>query len=309
VNDVIFELGPDGNGHRTAHNFAGSGAIRLDVEFLPFNEEEYNVDVEKCVSKILQKKPRLIILGSSTFLFPHPVRDLKEIAEEAGSILAYDASHVLGLIAGRRFQQPLTEGVDAIVSGTHKTLFGPQGGIILSNDEELFKKIQTGLYPALITNHHLHRIPSLVAALSEMLAFGQRYAEDVVKNAKALARALDEEGVHALYSRKGYTASHTILVDVSEFGGGVETAKRLEDSNLIVNKTMLPRDITNATGPSGIRIGSQEITRRGLKESDMKNVAYFFRRVLVDAVDPTSVATDVGAFMEEHKETRYSFDD
>ena len=157
--------------------------------FFPFDEERFNIDAEKARTLIEKRKPKLVVHGASRILFPQPVRELSDVANE--SVRIYDGSHVLGLIAGGEFQDPLREGCSLLIGSTHKSFPGPQGGIIVSNDEEVFSKVSAGIFPGLVDNIHWNRVASLVVAMAEMLQFGKEYAQAIVQNSQAFGKALD----------------------------------------------------------------------------------------------------------------------
>jgi glycine hydroxymethyltransferase len=294
-------------GHISYMEFGGAGVRGLKVESLPFNPEEMNVDLDATIRKIREVKPTLIFLGGSVILFPVPIKEIKEASEEAGSSLVYDASHVLGLIAGKQFQDPIGEGVDVLTSSTHKTFPGPQGGIICCK-KSLAEESDKAVFPGLVSNHHLHHIAALAIALLEMEKFGVEYAKQTIKNAKALAENLYNQGFDVICADKGFTESHQVLVDVSKFGGGAKTADLLEKANIICNKNLIPKDnLKNAENPSGIRLGTAEITRLGLKEKDMENVATYIRKAIIDRVDPLKVAKEVKKFMKKFSTIKYCF--
>ena len=306
--DTLMALKVTHGGHISHAELSAAGVRGLKVKTFPFDHEKMNIDVEKSIEKIREVKPRIILFGASVFLFPHPVRELREVADEVGATVMYDAAHVLGLIAGGEFQQPLKEGVDVISSSRHKTFPGPQGGIILAK-EEYSKIIDRAVFPGLVSNHHLHHLAGLAVALAEMLEFGKSYASQIVKNSKALAKALDDRGFNVLCKDQGYTKSHHVLVDVSEQGGGTFVAETLEKANIIINKNLLPwDDISKAANPSGIRLGTQELTRIGMKEGEMEEVADFFKRLVIDRESVEKVKNDVVEMREDFTEVRYAFD-
>jgi glycine hydroxymethyltransferase len=207
------------------------------------------------------------------FLFPEPVRELAEACRTAGTLLVYDGAHVLGLIAGGQFQDPLKEGANLLLGSTHKTFFGPQRGVVLGSvADDVWKKVDRAMFPGSTSNHHLHTLPPLLVSALEMKEFGRAYAAQVVVNAKALGEALHRAGVAVACPDRGFTASHQVVVDVREQGGGAKVADRLERNDIIVNKNMVPGD-TDARNPSGIRIGVQEMTRWGMKEDDLRELA------------------------------------
>jgi glycine hydroxymethyltransferase len=268
--DVILEVGPEGGSHREATKATASALTPVEVRFLPFDASHFNVDAAAAISQIEELQPRLVILGSSNFLFPHPVRELAEALHATPrGLLIYDASHVLGLMAGGRFQQPLREGADLVYGSTHKTFPGPQGGIILSDREDLMQRVSAVVYPGLVTNHHPFRMPALTLALEEMRIWGDEYAAQVIANSQRLGAALGERGIEVVGAKEGYTESHTLLLQVGRFGSGGEVARRLEDARIITTAAHLPA----VWGTEGIRIGTQEITRRGAQKPQMDLVA------------------------------------
>ena len=255
------------NAHRYAHKLACS-ELRVDLKAItiPWDGVRHNIDMDRTVSLIRKHRPPLVIIGSGLFLFPQPVAELKEamVAANPESYLVYDAAHVMGLIAGGRFQSPLEEGADVIVTSTHKTLAGPQGGMILTNDRSAAELIGQALVPLLVANHHLSRIPALAGTFVEWLAFGEAHAGAIVSNAKALGRALKERGVPLVGEDLDFTESHTLLPIVDAYGESKALAERLEACGIIVD----PAEVSPEVGKHGLRIGVQEVTRMGMTEAD-----------------------------------------
>ena len=304
--DVVMECGRDVGGHRTASKLTTAKVVRLRVINYPVDSSRYNIDLEKTKQIAYEHKPKLLTLGASIFLFPHPVREIKDIAEDIGAYVSYDASHVLGLIAGKQFQQPLNEGADIMLGSTHKTFAGPQGGIILSRNPEAFKRIK--LCPNVVDSHHPHRIPGLLLALAEYREFGESYAMQIIRNAKALGAALYDSGFDVLFKDLGFTESHTILVDVSRFGTGRAVAKDLEKIHIILNAMEVPKDvIERRKEPTGLRIGVQEMTRFGMKEREMREIAEFMRDALIEKKNPDRLAKEVIEFRKRFHTLHYCF--
>lgn len=298
--DTVLEIGRDGGGHREAGKFAGSELVALNVRYLPIDASRYNVDVAAAAQLIAETRPRVVILGSSNFLFPHPVREIRAaLAGLPDTFLVYDASHVMGLLAGRRFQDPLREGADVVFGSTHKTLPGPQGGIVFTDRPDLIARISDVVYPALVTNHHPFRLPALGVALTEMLEFGPAYANQVIANSQALGVALAALGVSCVSDGSQppagprYSASHTLLLRVAEFGPADVVAERLEAAGIITTGGLLP----DALGGQGIRVGSQEMTRRGLREADAPSVARLIADALAERRPSGEIAADVAGLV------------
>ncbi len=295
--------------HVSHTKFGTLGALGVEHIELPYDAENFNIDVDRAIKMIEEVKPKFIVLGGSVYIFPHPVKELAEVAHSVGARLVYDAAHVLGLIAGRKWRNPLEHGADVVTSSTHKTFPGPQGGVILTNDEAIYKDVAKIVFPRFVSNHHLHRLPALAITAIEMKYFGETYADQIVRNAKKLAEALCERGFKVLAEHLGFTRSHQVLIDVRNLGGGAKTATLLEDANIIVNKNLLPYDPPDAIkDPSGLRIGVQEMTRFGMRESDMEVIADFMKQVLIDKRDPKEVRSKVIEFRKQFQKIHYTFD-
>ncbi len=306
--DIITNVGLAYGGHISAAKFGAVGFRSVNAINYPFDVENMNIDVDGTIKLLRIVRPKVALFGQSLFLFPSPLKELREVLQEVGCYVWYDAAHVLGLIAGGKFQDPLREGAEVVSASTHKTLPGPQHGIILSNprDEKMEKKLQKAVFPGVTSNHHLHAMAALGITLAEFQEFGRQYAEQVVRNAQALGQALHDLGMKVLCPHLGFTKSHTIAVDVREFGGGSDVALRLEKANVITNKNLLPWD-SSPVNPSGIRLGTPELTRIGMREGEMKDVARLIWRV-AKGEDPPKVRRDVIALKADFQGIQYCFD-
>jgi glycine hydroxymethyltransferase len=272
-----------------------NAANHIPLHYFPLTEDQYHLDVQKGLDLIDQVAPRLIVLGKSLILFPEPVKEFSELCRDRNIPILYDAAHVFGLIVGGEFQDPLRDGATWMTASTHKTFPGPQRGVILSDlDEDGARKFwppaDRGVFPGSSSNHHLHTLPALLVAIREMRQHATAYASQIVQNAKTLGKALDEEGIRVEAGDFGYTQSHQIAVEVSDYGGGVTVAQRLEANDIIVNYNMLPWD-SDPRNPSGLRIGVQEMTRYGMREVDMQRLATLIR----DAIKGVTVLDGVHA--------------
>jgi glycine hydroxymethyltransferase len=281
-------------------------ANSINLHYLPLTEDQYHVDAQKTIELIEQVKPQLVIMGKSLFLFPEPVTEVAAFCKTQGIPLLYDGAHVLGLIAGGQFQDPLHEGATWVTGSTHKTFPGPQRGVIIANleDSEDVKKYwqpaDRGVFPGSSSNHHLNTLPALIVATREMKLYGRQYAAQIVRNAQALGRSLDELGTPVEARESGYTRSHMIAVNVAQWGGGVVVAERLEESDIILNYNMLPGD-TDPRNPSGLRIGVSEMTRFGMDEAAMGELA----QLLHDGVRGKNVKEQVHALRARYTEMQY----
>jgi glycine hydroxymethyltransferase len=295
--DVVLELDKKDGGH----GWCTRNPSKYKPYFFPFNRQEWNIDVDAAVAKIRELKPKLILTGASYYLFPQPVKDLVEAGREVGAVVAADEAHVLGLIGGKQWPNPLDENVDAMTGSTHKTLFGPIKGLALSNDKETSLKLADAMNPGFVANHGAHETAALAIALAEFVKFGEAYSQQTVRNAKVLAEALYAQGFQVLGESKGFTQSHQVLVDTSRYMPGAKAAELLENANILVN-------YWETKDFNGLRIGTAEPTRMGLKETEMKEVANYFAKVLKDKEDHEKIRSDVIALTHEFRDIHYSFD-
>ncbi|RLI84636.1 MAG: serine hydroxymethyltransferase [Archaeoglobales archaeon] len=306
--DCIVSLSVPHGGHISHDKFSAAGIRGLRVEHYPFDIENFNIDVDETRRIVRNLKPKIFVLGASLFLFPHPVEEIVEIAGEVGARVVYDASHVLGLMAGGEFQDPIEEGADVVTASTHKTFFGPQRAIIMCKDE-LAKVIDRGVFPGVVSNHHVHSLACYVMACIEMIEFGRDYARQTVKNARVLAEEMYNLGYKVLCPDLDFTRSHQVAVDVSDIGGGDYVARKLEECGIILNKNLLPwDDVRNVENPSGIRIGVQEVTRLGMGEDEMREIARFIDMALKDK-NPGKVREEVREFKSNFLTVKYTFEE
>jgi glycine hydroxymethyltransferase len=288
--DKLLSLSPEDGGYEGISHRGLGGLLGLENLYFPYDREAVNIDAKGATSVIKTSKPTLIVFGSSYITFPHPVRRLSEVA--AGTCI-YDGSHVLGLIAGGEFQDPLREGCSLLIGSTHKSFPGPQGGIILSNNEEVFSKVSGALYPGVVDNFHLNRVAALTVAMLEMLQFGEEYARAAVKNSQALAKALVSEGVKVRGAGQGYTKSHQVLLDYEPSKIKL-LANRLEQANIITDE--------------GGRLGSAELTRLGYGTDEMETVAELVGLVILGKKPADFVQKRVKSLIKQFQEPRFVLD-
>jgi len=306
--DKMTTVALSDGGHISHAKIGATGMRGIRTFNYPFDEKNMNIDIQGAKRLIREVKPKVALFGQSVFLFPTPLDEMKDVFSEVGCSTWYDAAHVLGLIAGRKFQDPLREGIDVISGSTHKTLPGPQHGMILSDltKQGLETSLRRGVFPGVTSNHHLHSVAALAVTLAETREFGEAYADQVIRNAKALGQGLFERGMDVLCEHLGFTESHTVVVDVEQFQGGAKVAKLLEAANIILNKNLLPWD-SDPVRPCGIRIGSQELTRLGMKEKEMAEVAELIARVVVKGQAPEKVKPDVIDLKRQFTKVHYCF--
>ena len=310
--DKITAVSTADGGHISHARMGAVGLRDLDLTTYPWDEERMEPDVDAACKTIRSVEPSVALFGQSVFLFPTPMREMADAAKEVGASVMYDGAHVLGLIAGGQFQDPLREGADLMTGSSHKTFPGPQGGFLLSSseDETFHRRLNNAMFPGVCSSYHLHHVAGKVMALAEFQEYGEAYARDTVANAQAFAQALASEGFDVLAEGRGYTASHQVLTRHGDLdsGAGAKAAALLEKAGIITYMNMLPGD-TKAMTPSGLRLGVQELTRVGFSREDMADVARFYARVLLNGEDPASVKTDVHALKEQHQIIRYCFNE
>jgi len=310
--DKITAVSTADGGHISHARMGAVGLRDLNLSTYPWNVERMEPDIDGACNLIRELEPKVALIGQSVFLFPTPLAEIADAAHEVGAKVMYDGAHVLGLIAGGVFPDPLNEGADVMTGSSHKTFPGPQGGFLLSSseDEKFHKKLNNSIFPGVCSSYHLHHVAGKVVALAEFEEYGQAYAEDTVANAKAFASALASEGFDVLAESRGYTATHQVLTRHGELdsGAGAKAARLLEDAGIITNMNMLPGD-TKALTPSGLRLGVQELTRVGMDQTQMEEVAALYARVLIKGEDPQSVKKDVKQLKSEFQTIRYCFNE
>ncbi|DAC70017.1 MAG TPA: aminotransferase class I/II-fold pyridoxal phosphate-dependent enzyme [Candidatus Poseidoniales archaeon] len=298
-------------GHISHANMGAVGVRGLDLHTYPWNVERMEPDIDAAAKLIREIEPSVALFGQSVFLFPTPLEELSDAAHEVGASVMYDAAHVLGLVAGGVFQDPLREGADVVTGSSHKTFPGPQGGFLISDSDnpKMHRRLNNAVFPGTCSSYHLHHVAGKAVALAEFEAFGKDYARDIVRNAKALAESLAERGFDVLAEERGYTASHQVLTrhGDKDSGAGRDAAQMLEKAGIITNMNMLPGD-TKALSPSGLRLGVPELTRVGMGADQMDQVAHFFQRALIDGHDLNSVKADVELFKDDYTTVQYCFE-
>ena len=309
--ETITAVSTADGGHISHARMGAVGVRGLNLVTYPWDIDRMEPDIDASIKMIRETKPNLALFGQSVFLFPTPLKELADAAHEVGAKVMYDGAHVLGLIAGGQFQDPLREGADVMTGSSHKTFPGPQGGLVLSNssDEKFHRKLNNSIFPGTCSSYHLHHVAGKAVALAEFEEFGTDYAKNIVANAKSLATALAAEGFDVLAEDRGYTASHQVLTRHGEIdsGAGRKAAELLEKSGIITNMNMLPGD-TKAMQPSGLRLGVPELTRVGMGTDEMKDVAIFFSRALLKNEDVSKIKSDVKSFKSNYQTVKYCFE-
>lgn len=263
--DLVMTLPPQYIGHyATAPLLRSMGRQQI---FLPYSSEKFELDLEKLKQIGKLDKIRMVYLDTMHYFNPYPLEKIREILPKA--ILVYDASHILGLIAGGQFQTPLLEGADIVSGNTHKTMPGPQKGIILYRDKDLARK-SSMVAETFTSSRHTHSAISLFITLLEMKDFGKEYARQIVKNTQVLAKSLHRNGFNLMSYSRIEPRTHQLLIQIDN----LKESSKLIEAGISVNALPL------FNGLPLIRIGTQQVTRLGMKEREMEHIADFITRVL-----------------------------
>lgn len=304
--DTILVQSMEGGGNMNYHRVAIPHLRQLKVEMLP-HSSDFTIDADQAARTARAVRPKLIVIGGSQVLFPYPLKELRQIADEVGARILFDAAHLGALIAAGEFQDPLAEGVDVLSMGTQKINGGPVGGLAFTNDLGLARRMLALTFPAFIQTRDLNKYASAAFALAEMTAHGSAYARQVVRNARALGHALEGCGFRVIGSDRGYTNTHLLFLDVRDFG-----APRFEAlcqrANILIHKSHMSGDSKRGVR-TGIRISVQEATRQGMNEDSMTSVAELIQRVTVGGEPAERVGADVAKFVSDFPTVKFSFDD
>lgn len=307
--DVIMTVPQPFGGHSSNRPDGPAGVRGLKIVDIPFDPVELEVDLDLFRRMAPLVQPKLVTLGVSMTLFPFPIQAMHEIVAEWGGRIFFDGAHQLGLIAGGQFQDPLKEGAAVLTGSAGKTFSGPQSGVIVWDDPVLTEPLTHAIFPVLVATHQVNRVAALAVSAAELLAFGPVYMAQIVRNAQALGAALTRRGIPVLGSHKGYTATQQVIADVRQFGGGLAVAQRLARANIIANKNLIPNDRPEDWDrPSGLRMGTIEVTRLGMNEAEMETIADFMARILIEQEVPETVGEEVIEFRQPYQTLYYCFD-
>ena len=259
-------------GHVTHHKPGCAGLFGLNIIEAPIDKDYYTVDVDQLRELALKERPKLITLGGSLNLFEHPVSEVSSIAEEVGARLLFDAAHQCGLIAGKAWENPLDHGADLVTMSTYKSLGGPPGGVIVTNDPEIAKKIDGIAFPGMTANFDAAKSAALAVTMLDWQDYGKKYAAEMVLMAKTLASCLEDYDVPVFFGALGHTQSHQFAVLADKYQGGQEVSKLLRKSGFLACGIGLPvQDIEGDM--NGIRFGTPELVRWGMKAKHSNKLA------------------------------------
>ena len=278
-------------GHVTHHAAGCAGLYGLKTYPAPVDADGYTLDIEGLADLACSVRPKLITVGGSLNLFPHPVKEVRKIAEEIGARVLFDAAHQCGVIAGEAWPNPLAEGADLMTMSTYKSLGGPAGGLLVTNDAALAERVDAIAFPGMTANFDAAKSAALALTMLDWRDHGNAYADAMIRTARALAEALDAVGVPVFAKARGFTGSHQFAIEAVRYGGGQAVSKKLRKAGFLACGIGLP------TAPvkgdmNGLRIGTPELVRFGVSEKDASKLAALIAEAL-DTDEPERLAPDV----------------
>jgi glycine hydroxymethyltransferase len=266
-------------GHVTHHNPGCAGLFGLNIIEAPIDKDYYTVDIDQLRELALRERPKLITLGGSLNLFQHPVSAVSSIAKEVGATLLFDAAHQCGLIAGNAWENPLDLGADIVTMSTYKSLGGPPGGAIVTNNAEIAEKIDSIAFPGMTANFDAAKSAALAVTMLDWKEFGKEYVAEMVLMSKTLASSLEEYGIPIFFGALGHTQSHQFAALAEEYGGGQQASKLLRKSGFLACGIGLPvKDLVGDM--NGLRLGTPELVRWGMKAKDSSKLARLISKAL-----------------------------
>jgi glycine hydroxymethyltransferase len=295
--DTIITPPAQIGGHVTHHAAGCAGLYGLHSHAAPVNADGYTVDLTGLAAMAKDLKPKLITIGGSLNLFPHPIADIRAIADTVGAYVLFDAAHQCGIIAGGAWPNPLNEGAHLMTMSTYKSLGGPPAGLIVTNDAEIAQTLDAIAFPGMTANFDAAKSAALAMSMLDWRDHGAGYADCMINTAKALATALADRDIPVFAIERGATQSHQFAIEAHPFGGGQSASKKLESAGFLACGIGLP--LPDIQGDmNGLRIGTPEIVRRGMTAKDMPELARLIAAALkVD--DPSPLAPEVAAYRKQ----------
>jgi glycine hydroxymethyltransferase len=305
--DTIIAPPPTIGGHVTHHKGGSAGLYRLKTISAPVDATGYTIDIDALRTLAHEVKPKLITVGGSLNLFHHPIAKVRAIADEVGAKVLFDAAHLCGMIAGKVWPQPLEEGAHLMTFSTYKSLGGPAGGLIVTNDDAIAQAIDAIAYPGLTANFDAAKTAALGITLQDWKSVGRDYAQMMVQTSKALAENLQNKGVAIFAADKGFTTSHQFAILAAPYGGGQTAAKRMGQAGLLACGIGLP--VAPVDGDlNGLRIGTPEIVRLGMKVEHMQTLAELIAKSLNPSSNPDEIRKEVTDWRMQFSGVHYTVD-
>jgi len=279
--DTIIAPPASIGGHVTHHLAGCAGLFGLRTIEAPVNADGYTVDLDSLRKVALADRPKLITVGGSLNLFEHPVAEVRAIADEVGAKVMFDAAHQCGIIAGKVWSNPLAKGAHFMTMSTYKSLGGPAGGLIVTNDADIAKALDTIAFPGMTANFDAAKTAALAVTMLDWKEFGAAYATEMINLSQALASSLSDLGVPVFSGADGFTNSHQFAVEAAAYGGGQAASKALRKSGFLACGIGLPIDAVEGD-MNGLRVGTPELVRWGMTSNDAERLAELIKRGLTD---------------------------
>lgn len=290
-------------GHVTHHIAGCAGLYGLRIIEAPITKDGYTLDISELRTLVHAKKPRLITVGGSLNLFEHPVVEVRAIADEVGAFVMFDAAHQCGIIAGRTWRNPIKDGAHFMTMSTYKSLGGPAGGLIVTDDADIAQRLDAIAFPGMTANFDAAKSAALAVTMLDWREYGCDYAREMVNLSKALAADLQAEGMPVFTTSNGATASHQFAIEAAEFGGGQAASKTLRRAGFLACGIGLP--IAEVTGDmNGLRIGTPELVRWGVTTEHSARLAGMIAQAL-RSDDPDALLSETSRYRQEFDQLHF----
>ncbi len=281
-------------GHVTHHEAGCAGLFGLRIVPAPIRADGYTVDIDALAGLARTERPKLITIGGSLNLYPHPVAAIREIADSVGAAVLFDAAHQCGIIAGGAWPNPLDQGAHVMTMSTYKSLAGPPGGLVVTNDAAIAERLDHIAFPGMTANFDAAKSAALAVTMLDWLDCGADYAATMIATAEALAEALAAEGLPVFKCAGGYTSSHQFAVEAARYGGGQAASKTLRKAGFLACGIGLPGPQVGGD-MNGLRIGTPELVRWGVTAADAGELARLIAQALASN-QPEALAAEVAAY-------------
>jgi glycine hydroxymethyltransferase len=268
--DLILVQSMSAGANVSYHAAGVAGLLGVRTADLP-GTREFGIDADAAAAQIGRLRPRVIVVGGSKVLFPYPLRELRQAADQVGALVLLDAAHVAPLIAAGRFGDPLADGAHVLTLGTHKAMGGPVGGLVLTNDQEIARRVSASVYPGFLQTRDQNKYAAAAIGLAELLEHRDAYAAAMVSNARELGGALESLGLSLVGAHRGYSDTHMLVLDVGAQASGLAAA--CCRAGVLLGPTNIVGD-TPGLARSGVRLSVAQVTRQGMGTAEMRAIAH-----------------------------------
>ncbi|MBT5295232.1 MAG: aminotransferase class I/II-fold pyridoxal phosphate-dependent enzyme [Octadecabacter sp.] len=301
--DTIIAPPASVGGHATHHMAGCAGLYGLRIIAAPVLADGYTIDADALMILAKVEKPKLITVGASLNLYEHPVAEIRAVADAVGAKVMFDAAHQCGIIAGKAWRDPLADGAHFMTMSTYKSLGGPAGGLIVTNDPEMAEAFDAIAFPGMTANFDAAKSAAMAITMLDWRDHGQAYAAKMIEVAQGLAAGLKARGVPVFETAQGATSSHQFAIKAAAYGGGQTASKHLRKAGFLACGIGLPIEAV-AGDMNGLRIGTPELTRWGVDMGDVDQMCDLIVEAL-ESQDPTSMVPRVRDWRETFKTLHY----